>query len=178
MPLEEAEGLPQGLKAPKQPSAGDRKRGAWVPQYSNLIYIMLVSSVGWSFEPLLVCNEIKILITPPNWVGLETQRNIWNRGGHTSNDDDVCAGTHKHAAQKFLAFLGPYLSKIVSDLRDQSIYGIRRTCMTFLSTYFIPSTQACMHACSVLAHLGPYISQIGLDQKDQENIPDLSEFIL
>ena len=62
-PLEEAH---------KQPSAGDRKRGAWVPQYSNLIYIMLVSSVGWSFEPLLVCNEIKILITPPNWVGLET----------------------------------------------------------------------------------------------------------
>ena len=59
-------------KALKQPSTGVRRRGAWQSLYSRLIYIMLVSSVGWSFEPLLVCNEIKILITPPNWVGLET----------------------------------------------------------------------------------------------------------
>ena len=93
---------------------------------------MLVSSVGWSFEPLLVCNEIKILITTKlGWIG--NIEKYMESGGHTSNDDDVCAGTHKHAAQKFLACLGPYLSKIVSDQRNKDIYGIRRASQTCLS---------------------------------------------
>ena len=34
---EEAEGLPKGPKAPKNPSAGARKEGAWAPRYSSII---------------------------------------------------------------------------------------------------------------------------------------------
>ena len=51
----------------------------------------------------------------------------------------------------------PYLGQIGSDQSDQSIYGIRRTGQTILSTYFMPSTQACVHARYVLACLGPYL---------------------
>ena len=35
-PHEEAKGLPEGLKAPKQPSTGARKRGVLAPRYSSI----------------------------------------------------------------------------------------------------------------------------------------------
>ena len=54
-----------------------------------------------------------------------------------------------------------------SDQRDQSIYGIRRTCRTYLTTKFDLSTQACMHTHYVLACLGKYLNRIGLDQNDE-----------
>ena len=66
-----------------------------------------------------------------------------------------------------IACTGPYLSLIGLDQRDKSIFGIRRTGLTFLSAYFILSMQTCVHARYVLACLGPYLSQIGLDQKDE-----------
>ena len=44
-------------------------------------------------------------------------------------------------------------------------YGIRRTGLTFLSTYFTPSMQANVHVPYVLACTCPYLSQIGMDQK-------------
>ena len=50
-------------------------------------------------------------------------------------------------ARYVLSWMGPYLSRIGMDQRDQSIYGIRKTGPTFLSTY--TSHQAhklmCMH---------------------------------
>ena len=49
----------------------------------------------------------------------------------------MCTQACTHAsmhARYFLACLGPYLSQIGSDQRDQGIYGIRRSCRTFLST--------------------------------------------
>ena len=49
----------------------------------------------------------------------------------------MCTQACTHAsvhARYILAFLGPYLSQIGSDQRDQGIYGIRRSCRTFLST--------------------------------------------
>ena len=60
-----------------------------------------------------------------------------------------------------------YLSQIRMDQRDQSMYGIRRTGPTFLSTYFTMSTQASVHASYVLVCTDQYHSQIGSDQRDQ-----------
>ena len=63
-----------------------------------------------------------------------------------------------------LACMGPYLSQIWMDQKYKSIYGIRRSCQTSLSTYFTPRTQASMHARYVLACRGSYLSQIGPDR--------------
>ena len=67
-----------------------------------------------------------------------------------------------------LACTGPYLSQIGMAQRDQSIYGIRRSSQTSLSTYFTPSIETSMHAPYVLACTGPYLSQFGSDQKDRD----------
>ena len=49
----------------------------------------------------------------------------------TCTQDCTHASVHAHY---FLACLGLYLSQIWSDQRDQSIFGIRRTCQTCVST--------------------------------------------
>ena len=82
-----------------------------------------------------------------------------------------------------LACRGPYLSRIGSDQRDESIYGIRRRGPTFLSTYFIPSMQASVHAPYVLVGTGPYLSHIyGSDRSrylwNSDNMLDLYENII
>ena len=70
-------------------------------------------------------------------------------------------------AHYVLAWTGPYLSQIGIDQKDESIYGIRRSCWTSLNTYFTTSPQASMHAPNMLACRGPYLSQIESDQRDQ-----------
>ena len=74
-------------------------------------------------------------------------------------------------AHYFLACLGPYLSQIGSNQRDQGIYGIGGTCWSWLQ-WLCMCTQACMHASMharyFLACLGPYLSQIGSDRKDRD----------
>ena len=65
-----------------------------------------------------------------------------------------------HAPYVF-ACTGPYFSQIEMDQRCQIIYGIKRTGLTFLSTYFTPSTQVIVPAPYMLACTGLYLSQIG-----------------
>ena len=70
-------------------------------------------------------------------------------------------------ANYFVACLGLYLSQIVSDQRDQSIYGIRKTWWACLNTYCDHSMQAGVHAHYVLVCTSIYLGQIWLDQRDQ-----------
>ena len=71
-------------------------------------------------------------------------------------------------AHYFLACLGPYFSQINSEQRDQSIYRIKRTWRTCLSTKFDLTTQVCMYARDVLVCTGPYLSQFRSDLKDRD----------
>ena len=88
-------------------------------------------------------------------VGSERWRYLWSQ----ENIPDLC--------EYVFACMGLYLSQIWMDQRDQSFYGIRRTGLTFLSTYFKLSMQASMHACCVFACTGPYLSRIEMDLRDQ-----------
>ena len=76
-PQEEAEGLQQGWKPPKQPSAGARKRGILVPQYSSKSYACVLC---WLSCQSSVHNKIIILITSPIGVGSKIYRYLQNLG--------------------------------------------------------------------------------------------------
>ena len=82
-------------------------------------------------------------------------------GGHASHDYDICACACKHACMQSIFWcLCLYLSQIGLDQRACGIYGIRRTCWTFLSTYFNLCMQASVQARFGLVCTGPYFSQI------------------
>ena len=62
---------PIGAEGPKQPSAGARKRGAWVPWYSNLQYLLVnlklicaelsfYKSMNKRYKPKLELNPIAV----------------------------------------------------------------------------------------------------------------------
>ena len=70
------------------------------------------------------------------------------------------AGVH---APYVLVYTGPHLSQIGPDQRDQSIYGLRRTCQTSLKQIIWPE-HASFH---VLACIGLYFSHIGSNKRDQ-----------
>ena len=116
-----------------------------------------------------LCAYVHRPTSQPNWVKSERSKYLWNQENiptslSTKFDPSTQAGVH---ACYVLACLGPYLSQIGLDKKDEGIYGIGRTYQTYLSTYYNPSMQASMHACYVLACSGLYLSQIWSDQRYQ-----------
>ena len=76
-------------------------------------------------------------ISQPNCNGTEISKHLWNqvKPGQTflstSFTPSTQAGMH---SPYVLVCTGPYLNQIGMDQRDLSIYGIRRSCWTSLST--------------------------------------------
>ena len=114
-------------------------------------------------------------ISQPNWVRIERSRYLCLS---TYYDPSTQASVH---AQYSLACLGPYLSEIEVQSEILSIYGIRRTCRTYLRTLYNPSMQD-KSACTLCAYVHRPISKPNWVESEgskylwnQENMPDLLE---
>ena len=89
-----------------------------------------------SYCACILCACMHRPISQPNWVRPDISKYLWNQEimmdlSEHIHHPSMQASVH---APYVLACTGPYLSQIGSDQRDQSIYGIRRTCRTSLST--------------------------------------------
>ena len=101
----------------------------------------------------------------------------WLRYQSTCMGACTLSSVHAHY---FLACLGQYISQIGWDQRDQSLYRIRRTCPTCLSTVSPEHASLCasmLCACVLRTISQPnwVWSERSKYLRNQENMPDLSE---